>query len=58
VKLKRIEVDKKPKDCIECPLTKPYTRDCGQTKTVTEISGKTYTKKPDERCKLREATWE
>lgn len=53
MKVKRIVVDKKPDNCIACPLC--WRKDCGMERHVQVSSSSSYKEKiPDKRCLVRE----
>lgn len=52
MKVLRISVDEKPINCLECPLTNPHTRDCGEMKELKGNASRRAYKVPDQRCKL------
>lgn len=53
MKIKKLVVDKKPNNCIICPLIK--LRICGAIKKVQPSSGASYYESiPDNRCRIKE----
>lgn len=52
IDVQKVIVNKKPSDCIQCPLKKEYTKDCGKNASERESSGLKQYKKPDKRCIL------
>lgn len=53
MRVKKVIVDTLPKDCMLCPLTNQYRKDCGKETGINYNGGARYEKRPDERCKLR-----
>jgi hypothetical protein len=54
LQIKYIIADKKPKDCIACPLAK--LKQCGKSFSIRGTSGSmTKRTRPDGRCLIREA---
>lgn len=47
-----VYVDARPKNCIECPLNRMLTHQCGETKIVKGNGSATSYKAPDKRCQL------
>lgn len=52
MELIKIIVDKRPVDCVSCPLNKTYTKDCGKMRSRNVNGGLVAGKVPDARCKL------
>lgn len=51
--IKKVIVDELPKDCILCPLTNQYRKDCGKPYGKNNNGGVVFGKEPDDRCKLK-----
>lgn len=47
-----VYVDERPKNCIECPLNRMLTHQCGETKVIKGNGSATSCKIPDKRCQL------
>lgn len=54
MEVKKVVVDKLPRDCIECPLAYGHKRECGKLTTYKENGAARDNKKPDEWCKCKE----
>lgn len=52
MKVKKVIVDKLPKDCIACPLANEYQKGCGKEGSKNYNGALRKGKKPDRRCKL------
>lgn len=50
--VKKVVVDRLPKNCIECPLSPSLKKDCGEVTKNNVNGGVGYSKKPDGKCKL------
>ncbi len=53
MKVKKVVLDEKIKNCILCPLVREYKRDCGKETSTNVNGGVVYGKVPDGRCKIR-----
>ena len=52
MKLIKAVVDKKPKSCVGCPLSRELQKDCGTPKPNKINGGLTWDKVPNVKCKL------
>jgi len=54
MKLIKVIVDEIPAECVQCPLNRTYTRDCGRMSSRNCNGGTVFGKMPDRSCKLTE----
>lgn len=52
MKIKKIVVDERPKNCIECPINRTLTHGCGKLVKNKKNGALAIDKKPDDRCLL------
>lgn len=53
MRVKRVIVDEKPLDCIECPLSYRHKRECGTETHKNDNGAVQFGKRPDDRCKCK-----
>ncbi|MFA9464059.1 MAG: hypothetical protein ACERKN_07170 [Velocimicrobium sp.] len=53
MKVKKVIVDVKIKDCSLCPLAREYKKDCGKQTVTNDNGGVKYGKIPNSKCKLK-----
>ena len=52
MRLIKVIVDEIPAECVQCPLNRTYTRDCGRMSSRNCNGGTVFGKMPDKLCKL------